>query len=50
MIKTYYVSFFATCRTDCSCHTERSEVSTMESRFFAIAQNGKENSIKQQTQ
>ena len=29
-----------------TCHTERSEVSTMESRFFAIAQNDKENSIK----
>ena len=39
------------CHTDSPpCHTERSEVSTMESRFFAIAQNGKENSIKQQTQ
>lgn len=36
------------CHTDYSCHTERSEVSTMESRFFAIAQNDKENSIKQQ--
>ncbi len=31
------------CHTDSPpCHTERSEVSTMESRFFAIAQNGKE--------
>ena len=37
------------CHTDSHCHTERSEVSTMESRFFAIAQNDKENSIKQQT-
>lgn len=36
------------CHTDSPCHTERSEVSTMESRFFAIAQNDKENSIKQQ--
>ena len=39
----------ATCHTDSPCHTERSEVSTMESRFFANAQNDKENSIKQQT-
>ena len=31
-----------------TCHTERSEVSTMESRFFAIAQNDKEDGIKQQ--
>ena len=37
------------CHTDSPpCHTERSEVSTMESRFFANAQNDKENSIKQQ--
>lgn len=36
------------CHTDYSCHTEHSEVSTMESRFFANAQNDKENSIKQQ--
>ena len=36
------------CHTDSHCHTERSEVSIMESRFFAIAQNDKENSIKQQ--
>ncbi len=35
------------CHTDSPpCHTERSEVSTMESRFFAIAQNDKENGIK----
>ena len=41
-----YVDF--TCHTKAlpPCHTERSEVSTMESRFFAIAQNDKENSIK----
>lgn len=36
------------CHTDSHCHTEHSEVSTMESRFFANAQNDKENSIKQQ--
>lgn len=29
------------CHTDSPCHTERSEVSIMESRFFANAQNDK---------
>ena len=54
---TCHTKALSPCHTDYSCHTdsppchtERSEVSTMESRFFANAQNGKENSIKQQTQ
>lgn len=50
---TCHTKALPSCHTDYSCHTdsppchtERSEVSTMESRFFANAQNDKENSIK----
>ncbi len=45
---TCHTKALSPCHTDSHCHTERSEVSTMDSRFFANAQIDKENSIKQQ--